>query len=107
MPKDLGGLGFGNIKIKNLGLLEKWWWKYSNEFNPLWKRVVQSTNDLKSNFASISTFYHISKGTFNYIQKSFPKYPWVEDILDKDMVIELGDGQSILFWHDSWVGHQH
>lgn len=29
IPKCMGGLGFGSFKLKNLGLLLKWWWRYS------------------------------------------------------------------------------
>lgn len=34
-PRSLGGLEFGIIHIGNLGLLTKWWWKYSKEPNVL------------------------------------------------------------------------
>lgn len=34
-PKELGGLGFKNIKIQNLELLAKWWWKFSDSNNTL------------------------------------------------------------------------
>jgi len=40
--KDRGGLGVGDIVVKNSALLFKWWWRYANEEDPLWKRVVQS-----------------------------------------------------------------
>lgn len=30
LPKNLGGLGVGNILIKNLILLFKWWWRFSD-----------------------------------------------------------------------------
>jgi len=30
-PKDQGGLGVGDLLIKNVALLFKWWWRYSCE----------------------------------------------------------------------------
>lgn len=45
-PKFIGGLGFGNLQLKNLGLLSKWWWKFANTANPLWKRMVKSVDGL-------------------------------------------------------------
>lgn len=36
-PIELGGLGLGNLQMKNLGLLLKWWWKYSTDQHSLWK----------------------------------------------------------------------
>lgn len=42
-PIKFGGLGFGNIELRNLGLLMKWWFKYTNTGDCLWKRIVKST----------------------------------------------------------------
>lgn len=39
---EMGELGFGNIKLKNLGLLIKWWISYSNENDALWKILMKS-----------------------------------------------------------------
>lgn len=44
-PRSLGGLAFGSIYLKNLGLLTQWWWKYAIDDGSLWKQVVQSTSD--------------------------------------------------------------
>ncbi|RVW53339.1 Transposon TX1 uncharacterized 149 kDa protein [Vitis vinifera] len=30
-PKEIGGLGFGNISLRNLALLRKWLWRYPRE----------------------------------------------------------------------------
>ena len=38
MPKEMGALGVGNIMYKNLILLFKWWWRYSESNNTLWKK---------------------------------------------------------------------
>ena len=34
-PKKLGGLGVGDIVVKNVALLFKWWWRFSAEESPL------------------------------------------------------------------------
>ena len=34
-PKNEGGLGVGNLVVKNLALLFKWWWRFSKEDCPL------------------------------------------------------------------------
>lgn len=41
-PKDYEGFGIGNMKMKNFGLLFKWWWRFSKEGKPLWKKIVKS-----------------------------------------------------------------
>lgn len=48
-----GGLGVGNIKIKNLGLLAKWWWRFTNNKESLWKRVTKSCHNLISSKPSL------------------------------------------------------
>lgn len=45
-PKRLGGLRVDNMLIKNVALLFKWWWKFSQEGNPLWKRTMCSIHRL-------------------------------------------------------------
>lgn len=52
-PKSLGGIGFINIKILNLDLLTKWWWKLSCDSNFLWKIVIVRLKGMTSQFFSI------------------------------------------------------
>ncbi|XP_016164319.1 uncharacterized protein LOC107606819 [Arachis ipaensis] len=48
-PKRLGGLGVGDAVVCNTALLFKWWWQFSKEECPLWKKVVYSCNNLNPN----------------------------------------------------------
>ncbi|RVW69991.1 Transposon TX1 uncharacterized 149 kDa protein [Vitis vinifera] len=41
-PKEIGGLGFGNISLRNLALLGKWLWRYPREGSALWHQVILS-----------------------------------------------------------------
>ncbi|RVW81815.1 Transposon TX1 uncharacterized 149 kDa protein [Vitis vinifera] len=41
-PKEIGGLGFGNISLRNLTLLGKWLWRYPREGSALWHQVILS-----------------------------------------------------------------
>ncbi|XP_057759956.1 uncharacterized protein LOC130980285 [Arachis stenosperma] len=41
-PKKLGGLGVGDALIRNASLLFKWWWRFSKEDCPLWKKPLPS-----------------------------------------------------------------
>jgi len=43
--KGRGGLGVGDIVVKNATLLFKWWWRFANVVDPLWKRVVHSLHE--------------------------------------------------------------
>ncbi|XP_026428821.1 uncharacterized protein LOC113324745 [Papaver somniferum] len=40
-PLNKGGLGVKNLKLTNFALLSKWVWRYTNEKNVPWRRIVQ------------------------------------------------------------------
>ena len=42
LPKDLGRLEVGDILLKNVVMLYKWWWRFVNNEKPLWKKIVSS-----------------------------------------------------------------
>jgi len=68
-PKCKGGLGVGDLVMKNAALLFKWWWRYASEENAFWRRVVQSIhNEDEAIFPSSS----LSKvpGTWQNIKKA-------------------------------------
>ena len=48
-PKRMGGLGVGDIIIKNAAMLFKWWWRFSIENSPLWKKIICSCHALDGN----------------------------------------------------------
>ena len=41
-PKELGGLGFGKISLRNIALLGKWLWRFPRERSGLWHKVIAS-----------------------------------------------------------------
>jgi len=41
-PKKEGGLGVGDLIIKNAALLFKWWWRFACEEGAAWRSVIQS-----------------------------------------------------------------
>ncbi|RVX00013.1 putative ribonuclease H protein [Vitis vinifera] len=40
-PKELGGLGFGKISLRNIVLLRKWLWRFPRERNGLWHKLLR------------------------------------------------------------------
>ena len=50
LPKEVGGLGVGDILMKKAILLNKWWWRFVNEEGPLCKRIVSSCNQIEPNW---------------------------------------------------------
>lgn len=99
-PKALGGLGFGNIKMMNLGLLSKWWWKFSTQSNPLWKQVVMSISGSYSHFCSLSQF---PIGPWIEVAKGCSTLAWFNDIISCSFTVQVGNKARTLFWHDLWT----
>ena len=48
-PMNEGGLGIGNLDRKNMALLVKWLWRFPNEPNSLWHKVIRSKYGIHSN----------------------------------------------------------
>ena len=102
LPKELGGLGVGNIMYKNLILLFKWWWRYSESDNVLWKRILMSVYDLKHLKASSAAFSKAQVGSWSHMMKNDVVTSKIRSIVEQGMVLSVGRGDSILFWHDKW-----
>ena len=41
-PKSSGGLGLGSLENKNWALFAKWWWRFGEEKETLWRRLIAS-----------------------------------------------------------------
>ena len=41
-PKSSGGLGLGSLENKNLALLAKSWWRFGEEKEAFWRRLIAS-----------------------------------------------------------------
>lgn len=48
-PKDRGGLGIGNICLRNRALLGKWWWRFYAESDTVWKKIIVSKYGMQEN----------------------------------------------------------
>ena len=102
LPKELGGLGVGNIMHKNLILLFKWWWRFSESDNTLWKRIIKSVHDINGEMASRDTFRNARTGLWSNFLTNDPDTVKLRSIIEEGMTIRVGNGKSILFWHDIW-----
>ena len=102
LPKALGGLGVGNIMHKNLILLFKWWWRYSESNNDLWKRILMSVYEIKRFKASAESFRNVQKGPWAQMMSNDVDTAKTRSIVEEGMILNVGDGRSILFWHDKW-----
>ncbi|XP_073035927.1 uncharacterized protein [Primulina eburnea] len=97
-PLARGGLGLPNLRLRNLALLGKWWWRNSVEDKPLWKKVVGSIygfqpNGCDVNLAKNSTF----KSPWKFISRAYSTCHHLIGTV-------LKGGNFMRFWEDRWVG---
>lgn len=60
--KGFRGLGVGNLLHRNSALRFRWWWRFSNEDAPLWKRIVASDYRIKGAIVSEDEFRNAMSG---------------------------------------------
>ena len=102
LPKEMGGLGVGNIMHKNLILLFKWWWRFSESDNTLWKRILHSAHEISGTKASSETFSKMREGSWSYLLSNDSDTSKIRSIIEEGMIISVGNGNSVHFWHDRW-----
>ena len=103
LPKELGGLNVGNLLLKNTGLLFKWWWRFLNEPQALWRKVIQDKYRYKI-LASAEDF-QCSKpgGPWKKICSSILCNVQASQIITSSIRKKVGNGSETLFWHESWL----
>lgn len=101
--KSQGGLGIGNLKHRNIALLFKWLWRFFQEPNSLWRRVVTE----KSGYHNILIFSDISiprNGVpWRNICNTILQHPVAKSFTKKLVRKRVGNGSSMLFWHETWL----
>ncbi|XP_025678312.1 uncharacterized protein [Arachis hypogaea] len=102
-PKKLGGLGIGDVMIRNTALLFKWWWRFAKEECLLWKRVVCSYNDLRPNELLSTQVLPSRGGPWKDICHLQIKEQHIRDKMITGRAMELGDGRRNQFWEDIWL----
>ncbi|XP_057518489.1 uncharacterized protein LOC130799411 [Amaranthus tricolor] len=102
LSREMGGVRVGNIMHKNLILLFKWWSRFSESDNTLWKRILQSVHEIKGVKASSETFRRVREGTWSYLLNNDSDTSRLRMIIEEGMLISVGIGNSVQFWHDRW-----
>ncbi|GMI86725.1 hypothetical protein HRI_002341800 [Hibiscus trionum] len=106
LPTSLGGLGIRNISVQNRFLLSKWIWKFSNERNSLWKKVICAKYNIDRH--SMEPGDHCSASyswLWKGIVKSFYSNDEIGTCMRNNLIYQVGDGASIKFWSDWWIGN--
>lgn len=104
LPKQLGGLGIGNLLHRNFALLFKWVWRFFAEPTALWRWVITSKFDYPPSF-TISDIRELHNGgPWKTICNFITNFPNAQSFLHSRNKSRLGNGNLILFWHEIWIG---
>ncbi|RVX20143.1 Transposon TX1 uncharacterized 149 kDa protein [Vitis vinifera] len=99
-PKAIGGLGFGNISLRNLALLGKWLWRYLRERSTLWHQVILSIYGSHFNGWDVNTLVRWShRCPWKAIAQVFQEFSLFTRFV-------VGNEERIRFWEDLWWGDQ-
>ena len=87
---------------KNLILLFKWWWRFSESDYTLWKKILKSVHEIKGLKASSKTFSNVKDGTWAHFLSNESDTAKIRSIIEEGMLVKVGNGNSVRFWHDRW-----
>ncbi|MFS7937724.1 putative reverse transcriptase zinc-binding domain-containing protein [Helianthus anomalus] len=100
-PKKDGGLGLCKLKF-DLALLSKWGWRFKNDSDGLWVKVVKAIHSGSSGWAFLPCNRSI-RGTWLNICNIINK-PYIDNKpLCSFVRGEVASGGDILFWLDPWI----
>ncbi|XP_058185920.1 uncharacterized protein LOC131303146 [Rhododendron vialii] len=104
-PTPNGRLGVKRMLQQNLALLAKWWWRYGNNKESIWAKVIREKYGLNAN--CWLPYTHGSGST----SKIWADICSLEDpsshlgySMRKSFRIKVNSGNSTLFWEHTWLG---
>lgn len=105
MSMKQGGLGIKNIRLANESLLLKWWWRYGQEHDALWKLVIcEKYGSIGGRwFPVLATNESTSKiweDILLMVQRKSRLFHFYKDNVE----ILIGNGDRVSFWSDPWMG---
>ncbi|MFS7972209.1 putative reverse transcriptase zinc-binding domain-containing protein [Helianthus anomalus] len=101
-PVRAGGIGLCSLGIINKALPAKWGWRFKNESNSYWVKVINTLHRHKLcwDFLSIKSFLN---GVWSNIVKVCSNQVGDNLSLSSFMRGDLGNGRELLFWLDPWL----
>ncbi|XP_057723472.1 uncharacterized protein LOC130939379 [Arachis stenosperma] len=102
-PRKAGGLGVGDAVVRNTALLFKWWWRFSKEDCPLWKRVVYSCNSMNPSVMLCGQPIPSRGGSWRDIYQLQIRELHIREKMIRGLSMDVGNGRTIKFWEDIWL----
>ena len=104
LPKFWGGLNCGSILHRNLSLLFKWVWRFINEPQALWHKVISDKYGYSPIFLHHELTVPRQGGPWRNICATILKHPMTKNMLQSSIKRRVGNGATALFWLDQWLG---
>jgi hypothetical protein len=100
MTKEVGGLGVRNLIHFNQALLGKWLWRFANEEEAWWRKLVVAKYDkMRGGWCSKEVGGSHGLGLWKSIRRGW-------DTFKHYVRFEIGNGSRVLFWKDVWCGER-
>ncbi|XVF79317.1 hypothetical protein PTKIN_Ptkin14bG0211600 [Pterospermum kingtungense] len=102
--KSQGGIGIMDLSLKNHSLLNKWFWRFADEKDALWRKIIVQKygGDCSALLPDMS-----KSRSFSSLSKNIMKPLLVVDDCSLKLVdgmgFALGNGVRILFWSQEWI----
>ncbi|KAE8711952.1 hypothetical protein F3Y22_tig00110267pilonHSYRG00019 [Hibiscus syriacus] len=102
LPRQFGGLGLVDFKVKNKALLYKWLWRYGSERDHLWRKVIKEEYENGNDcILPLNTNARNKSWIWRDIVK--PLSPSLADSDPFALNIRVGGGRLLEFWSNKWV----
>lgn len=95
LPKQWGGLGVPDLRLRNISLILRWWWKGYKERQSMWGSLI-----IKVRWQGVFTHgptIWAKTGSFFWGQLHGVKH-----IFNMSVSWAIGDGTCISYWFDDW-----
>jgi hypothetical protein len=100
MTTEAGGLGVRNLVHFNQALLGKWLWRFANEEEAWWRKLVVAKYDkMRGGWCSKEVGGTHGLGLWKSIRRGW-------DTFKHYVRFEVGNGSRVLFWKDVWCGER-
>ncbi|KAJ0766710.1 putative reverse transcriptase zinc-binding domain-containing protein [Helianthus annuus] len=101
-PIDRGGLGIRNLLSINNALLLKWAWRFKNEKDNLWVKVISAIHGHRRSWEFLPIKASLG-GVWGNIVKVASSPITAGDRFRNFIRGEIGNGADVAFWLDQWL----
>ncbi|GKE18936.1 hypothetical protein Tco_1426513 [Tanacetum coccineum] len=100
--KKKGGLGVSSYYALNQALMFKWVWRFRNDSNSLWARVIKAMHGVDGRIGKSTKSYHPSAWVdiVNEVNKLKSQGLDLLGLMKK----KVGNGKETSFWDEAWRG---